>query len=214
MLRTLFRPVSLTQTRSTLVQSARLQSTKTTSQTRNAKNALATKVAKQKKTNNLDYNALSNHNLQNPSKAENKVRVKKDYSALPRAPTTHHLNPQKLMIDSFYAGYRPLAMKSLQPNMDSRKKKASLFDLGIQDSAMWSYSAAGLEAFPEWDTIPYEEYKDLKPFSPPSKHKKSKLERAVEKVRAMELEAEKETKTKVKRGRKRPINVFKTKKIL
>jgi hypothetical protein len=188
----------------------RAQSTKSTSLNQNAKNALATKVAKQKKN---EYNALSNHNLQNPpveKKVVKALQKKKDYSALPKVPNTDHVNPQKLLIDTFYAGYRPLSMKSMKPSLVPSRKK-TLFDLGLDDEPMWLYSASGLEAFPEWEGIPYEHYKNLKPFKPPMRNK-TKLERAVEKVRAMERQAVEEQKPKTKRGRKRPIHVLKNKK--
>lgn len=202
------------------------QSTKSAALNQTTKNALASKVANQKKAKDKqqEYNAMSNHNIQNPptvpltqaQKPQSKAqKVKKDYSALPRVPTTHHVNIAKLLMETFYAGYRPLSLMTMQPasaGAAASRKKKTIFDLGLDEGPMWLYSASGFESFPEWDGVPYDHYKDLKPFTPPNAHKKTKLEKAVEKVKAMEREAVEEVKPKVQRGRKRPINVLKSKK--
>lgn len=206
-----FKRIGKSRTQGTLQLLVRPQSTKAAFLNQMAKNALAAKVAKQTKP---EYNALSNHNLQSPRNEKKSVSkpAKKDYSALPKVPTTTHVNPQKLLIDSFYAGYRPLSMKSLQPTLTPTRKK-SLFDLGLDDEPMWLYSASGLEAFPEWDGVPYEHYKNLKPYTPPNEIK-TKLERAVEKVQALEKEAENQKQKQQSpktRGRKRPVHFLRKK---
>ncbi|CDR42305.1 CYFA0S09e00650g1_1 [Cyberlindnera fabianii] len=205
----------------------RAQSTKTTTSnsSKAVKSAVAAKVSQKGEYNTFSSNqninqqekrdSASTSGSASPSsqKPTPERKVKKDYSALPKVPSTSHLNPQKIIIDSFYAGYRPLAMQGLKQNLLPSKKK-TLFDLGLEDEPVWAYSASGLDVFPEWDHVPMKQLKNLTPFKPPmteeQKAKKAAEEMKMNLKEASQEQGKKEIQSvtsgpKVRKGRVKPV---------
>lgn len=158
---------------------ARFQSSKSTNSTNYFKNAVATKVLKQKN----EYNALSNQNLANAEekkklKSESghsasksaqpivKKKKKIDYSKIPKAPQTTFIDDETLIIDSIVSGHKPLSIPKQKSNfVSSLEDNLKLFE-NLESCSIWPISPTGLKNYSDWDNVPYEVARQLNEVSP------------------------------------------------
>lgn len=99
---------------------------------------------------------------------------KHDYSWLPRVPSTGFLKPRDVSTKVLYSGYRPLFINPDKSDIGTEGGQggSTLYEFAMKledlsDQTPWMTSAAGMEFYSEWDNIPVELRKNLKPFEPP-----------------------------------------------
>lgn len=151
------------------VATVRYQSNKTASSDEKAKAEVAAKVAKQKQSDK--YNAMSNQNLiaQHPkapakptAEAKKSKKVKVNYSAIPKVPSTKFFTYQEIAFDHLMNGHRPLLV------FHRKNEQLSALEDFFKAPSVWSQSATGTQKLEDsWDQVPYETTQDLKPFTPP-----------------------------------------------
>ncbi|CCH40501.1 hypothetical protein BN7_34 [Wickerhamomyces ciferrii] len=150
------------------IATVRYQSNKTASSDEKTKAEVAAKVAKQKQ---LDkYNALSNQNLmkqQKQSSSQNSTpkklkKVKKDYSAIPKVPSTKYFTYHEIAYDKLMNGHRPLLL------FHRHTDELSALDNFFKPQHFWNTTAVGSDKLSEWNNVPYDSAYKLKPFTPPS----------------------------------------------
>lgn len=99
-------------------------------------------------------------------------KKRSDFSWLPRVPSTSHLKQSDMTTNVLYSGYRPLFINPNDPKL-KEDTGSSLYEFAMkledlnEPLSPWISSATGLEFFSEWENIPSELLKNLKPFHPP-----------------------------------------------
>lgn len=97
-----------------------------------------------------------------------------DYSWLPRVPSTGDLKPRDMSMKVLYSGYRPLFINpdEVKTSSESSSGGGTLYEFAMKleelgEQSPWASSATGLEYYREWDGVPGELQKKLKPFTAP-----------------------------------------------
>ena len=102
-------------------------------------------------------------------KAQTKKKVY-DYSTLPRVEQISDTKLKNMSTEVLYSGYRPLFF-DVEPKNSQEGKTLYEFAMKLEEfqEAMspWVSSATGSEMYAEWDNVPGDVIKDLKPFTPP-----------------------------------------------
>ncbi|CAI5338725.1 ASB_HP2_G0054010.mRNA.1.CDS.1 [Saccharomyces cerevisiae] len=99
-------------------------------------------------------------------------KKRSDFSWLPRVPSTSHLKQSDMTTNVLYSGYRPLFINPNDPKL-KEDTGSTLYEFAMkledlnEPLSPWISSATGLEFFSEWENIPSELLKNLKPFHPP-----------------------------------------------
>lgn len=146
--------------------------------------------------------------------SRNKTPKKHDYSWLPRVPSTGFLKPREISTTVLYSGYRPLFINpdKLKNGSDENQAGSTLFEFAMKledlnDQTPWMTSAAGMEFYSEWDNIPVEMRKNLKPFAPPeaSSDKNANEENALKRVKEEIYLKERDKLINRGKGRKKPV---------
>ncbi|CAR28588.1 hypothetical protein ZYGR_0S02220 [Zygosaccharomyces rouxii] len=141
---------------------------------------------------------------------------KYDYSWLPRVPSTNYLRPRDMSSKILYSGYRPLFLNpdELKTSQDggNANNGARLYEFAMKleelgEQSLWTSSATGQEIYPEWDYVPMEVQRKLKPFNAPAPFN---VDKEAEKNSLKKLKEEIYTQEKDKllnrsKGRKKPI---------
>lgn len=141
---------------------------------------------------------------------------KYDYSWLPRVPSTSYLRPRDMSSKILYSGYRPLFLNpdELKISQDGNggNNGAKLYEFAMKleelgEQSLWTSSATGQEIYPEWDYVPMDVQKKLKPFNAPAPfnvdHEAEK--KSLKKLRAEVYTQEKDKLLNRSKGRKKPI---------
>lgn len=145
-----------------------------------------------------------------PSKKRTQVELsgkkRHDYSWLPKAPSTEHLKLREISTDVFYSGYRPIFLNPASP----KESESTLYEFAMKLEALgdpipWVSSATGTEFYGEWDNVPTEVIKKLKPFQPPVDEMEKKDIDALKQVKQEFFAKEKNKLLNREKGRKRPI---------
>ncbi|SCV15021.1 probable Protein PET20, mitochondrial [Nakaseomyces glabratus] len=93
-----------------------------------------------------------------------------DYSTLPRVEQISDTKLKNMSTEVLYSGYRPLFF-DVEPKNSQEGKTLYEFAMKLEEfqEAMspWVSSATGSEMYAEWDNVPGDVIKDLKPFTPP-----------------------------------------------
>lgn len=148
---------------------------------------------------------INDTNEINTTKAVTK-KLPRDYSWLPRVPTTDHVLREQFNSDMLYSGYRPIVIGDKNAKEDKLMQFAMKLEK-LSEPVPWVSSATGQEFFSEWDNVPSDVIKDLKPFHPPSVEETNNLKdkEAKEKLQRQILLNEQDKLINRKRGRKKPI---------
>ncbi|CEP60141.1 Pet20p LALA0_S01e03950g [Lachancea lanzarotensis] len=135
-----------------------------------------------------------------------KWREHADYSWLPKAPSTAHLNARDVSTTVLYSGYRPFFMKPQEkaPNESTLYEFAMKLE-NLGDPLPWISSATGTEFYGEWDNVPTDVIKRLKPFQPPPKNSTVQDAASRKLLHEKLVEREKDKLINRSRGRKKPI---------
>lgn len=144
------------------------------------------------------------------------VKPKKyDYSWLPRVPSTTNLKPRDMSMKVLYSGYRPLFIdpNEVKTNSDSSSKSGgTLYEFAMRleelgGQSPWVTSATGLEYYREWDNVPGDLQKKLKPFVAPESERAGKATNDVvlRKLKEQIYLKERDKILNRGKGRKRPI---------
>ncbi|CDO92887.1 unnamed protein product [Kluyveromyces dobzhanskii CBS 2104] len=133
-------------------------------------------------------------------------KLSRDYSWLPKVPSTEHILREEFNSDMLYSGYRPIVVG----DKNAKENKLMQFAMKLEklsEPVPWVSSATGQELFSEWDNVPSEIIKDLKPFHPPSVEEAndSKKKEAKQKLQKQILLNEQDKLINRKQGRKKPI---------
>lgn len=141
---------------------------------------------------------------------------KYDYSWLPRVPSTSYLRPRDMSSKILYSGYRPLFLNPDELKTSHEDTGANngtrLYEFAMKleelgEQSLWASSATGQEIYPEWDYVPMDLQKKLKPFNAPApsnvdkESQKNSLKRLKQEVYAQE----KDKLLNRNKGRKKPI---------
>lgn len=137
-----------------------------------------------------------------------------DYSWLPRVPSTGNLKPRDMSIKVLYSGYRPLFIvpDELRNSSASSGTGGTLYEFAMKldefgEQSPWVTSATGLEYYKEWDGIPTDLQKSLKPFAAPEQNE-SKNGKDADAVRKLKQQIYLNEKAKLLdrgKGRKKPV---------
>ncbi|CAI4053041.1 hypothetical protein SKDZ_16G1160 [Saccharomyces kudriavzevii ZP591] len=106
-------------------------------------------------------------------RASHSRKKRRDFSWLPRVPSTSHLKHSDMTTNVLYSGYRPLFINPNDPKL-KEDTGSTLYEFAMkledlnEPLSPWISSATGLEFFSEWENIPSELLKNLKPFHPPN----------------------------------------------
>ncbi|SCV05822.1 LANO_0H15940g1_1 [Lachancea nothofagi CBS 11611] len=135
-----------------------------------------------------------------------KGRRTADYSWLPKAPSTAHLKHRDVCTSVLYSGYRPFFLKP----EDQKQNDSTLYEFamkleGLGDPLPWISSATGTEFFGEWDGVPADVIKKLKPYQPPAQNLVDKDREARKLLHQEHVEQEKQKLINRSKGRKKPI---------
>lgn len=161
------------------VATVRYQSNKTASAEERIKE-LAAKVAKEHQSDKFnaknDTDLISQQQGQHSSSGSNDgkklKKVKRDYSAVPRVPSTKFFSYQEIALDSLMNQHRPLLLfhqkEEVLPSLQELFKPVTF----------WSQSAVGSTKFTEWDSVPAQVAADLRPFSPPLSSQENEMKKA------------------------------------
>ncbi|SCW03350.1 LAFE_0G08482g1_1 [Lachancea fermentati] len=149
---------------------------------------------------------IENRRQKKRTQVELSARKRHDYSWLPKAPSTSHLKQRDVTTNMFYSGYRPVF---INPS-DHKKNESTLYEFAMKLEALgdplpWISSATGTEFYGEWDNVPTDLIKKLKPFQPPYSGAETKNEEARKAMKKEMLAAEKEKLMNRAKGRRRPI---------
>lgn len=101
---------------------------------------------------------------------------KLDYSWLPKVSSTNNINQREMTTMALYSGYRPIFIN----NNASTEKQDGTGDIKVRanstfyefamkldefsEPSPWMTSATGLESYKEWENVPANVMKNLKPF--------------------------------------------------
>ncbi|CAI4054276.1 hypothetical protein SUVZ_16G1280 [Saccharomyces uvarum] len=105
-------------------------------------------------------------------RASHSRKKRRDFSWLPRVPSTSHLKHSDMTTNVLYSGYRPIFINPNDPKL-KEDTGSTLYEFAMklddlnEPLSPWISSATGLEFFSEWENIPSELLKNLKPFHPP-----------------------------------------------
>lgn len=135
-----------------------------------------------------------------------KKKLPTDYSWLPRVPNTEHLIREEFNSDMLYSGYRPIVVGE----KNAKENKLMQFAMKLEkmsEPIPWVSSATGQETFSEWDNVPTEVIKNLRPFQPPNSNKEENIKdkEALEKLQKEIILKEQDKLVNRKRGRKKPV---------
>ncbi|SCU79775.1 LAFA_0B05534g1_1 [Lachancea sp. 'fantastica'] len=135
-----------------------------------------------------------------------KWRENADFSWLPKAPSTAHLNARDVSTSVLYSGYRPFFMKPQEkaPNESTLYEFAMKLE-NLGDPLPWISSATGTEFYGEWDNVPTDVIKRLKPFQPPPKRNEAQAAASRKLLHEKLIESEKQKLINRSKGRKKPI---------
>lgn len=104
---------------------------------------------------------------------EKKTKQKKvyDYATMPRVEQISDLKLKNMSTQVLYSGYRPLFIDPEQKTSGQEGKTLYEFAMKLEELqenvSPWVSSATGTEFYSEWDNVPSEVVRDLKPFIPP-----------------------------------------------
>ncbi|CCH59219.1 hypothetical protein TBLA_0B03800 [Henningerozyma blattae CBS 6284] len=183
-----------------------------------------------------DSQILSHSNILKTSSTNNIPKIKNpnvqkikpiDYSWLPKVPTLKNLKQRDVMTNVLYSGYRPLSIDfkalndptNIYDPYSSPNGSSTLYEFAMQLQSLseifpWMSSAAGLEVYSEWDSIPIEVLKKLKPLQSPQMIKLSKNQFSndiddedtlLKKISQNLINSKINDSVNPKKGRKRPI---------
>ncbi|EDO18338.1 hypothetical protein Kpol_1013p9 [Vanderwaltozyma polyspora DSM 70294] len=142
--------------------------------------------------------------------------TKLDYSWLPKVPSTENLNHREIRTSALYSGYRPIYINS----KGSGKNKLSgtmkngvnstFYEIAmkLENPSPWMSSATGMELYSEWDHVPLDVLKDLKPFHPPEETNSDPSNSDLESMNKLKNEVLAKERNKLinrTKGRKKPI---------
>lgn len=102
-------------------------------------------------------------NARTISQQKQKVQAA-DFSWLPKAPKLKSFSPRELRLQSLYSGYRPVFMEYRDNSKVLPLAIANGQILLDEEPSIWSYSATEMEYYPEWEKVPLDVAKDLKPY--------------------------------------------------
>ncbi|KAH3683506.1 hypothetical protein WICPIJ_005524 [Wickerhamomyces pijperi] len=175
------------------------------------------------KTKKPEYNALSNANLLTKpqqshaispkdtlqSNKPSALKTKLNYDSIPKITPQATLDPTLLSIDCFYARHQPLQLDKLKSTLIPTTISSRLLN-GYE--SCWSYSATGLESFPEWFALDSSTMNSCKPFVPPLSEEQ-KMDARIKECQDSDVKklliTKKATKEKGKgRGRTKPLAVL------
>lgn len=137
-----------------------------------------------------------------------------DYSWLPRVPSTGNLKPRDMSMKVLYSGYRPLFINpdEIKTSSEGSGTGGTLYEFAMKleelgDQSPWVTSATGLEYYREWDSIPGELQKKLKPFTAPEQAASDNVKNA-EALKNLKEQLYLNEKAKIldrRKGRKKPV---------
>ncbi|CUS20392.1 LAQU0S01e05578g1_1 [Lachancea quebecensis] len=131
---------------------------------------------------------------------------KTDFSWLPKAPSTDHLKHRDVSTTLLYSGYRPFVLSpSEQKQTDSTLYEFAMKLEALGDPLPWISSATGTEFYGEWDNIPADVIKKLRPFEPPTNDPAAKDKEALKLLQKEIVQKEKNKLINRAKGRKKPI---------
>lgn len=132
-------------------------------------------------------------------------KIPLDYSWLPRVPSTEHIPREEFNSDVLYSGYRPIYISEKNAKEDKLMQFAMKLEK-LGEPVPWVSSATGQEFYSEWDNIPTEVVKDLKPFHPPNVNMTPlKDNKSNDTLKREILVREQDKLINRKKGRKKPI---------
>lgn len=109
-------------------------------------------------------------------KADDKTKAKKKkkyvYAAMPRVEQISDLKLKNMSTQVLYSGYRPLFIDPEQQKTAGQEGK-TLYEFAMKLEELqetvspWVSSATGTEFYSEWDNVPSDVVRHLKPFIPP-----------------------------------------------
>lgn len=141
-------------------------------------------------------------------------KQKRDYSWLPRVPSTTNLKPRDMSMKVLYSGYRPLFIDpdEVKTSAEGSKTGGTLYEFAMRleelgGQSPWVTSATGLEYYREWENVPEEMQKKLKPFVAPENEQSGKdtSEGTLKKLNEQIYLQERDKVLNRGKGRKRPI---------
>ena len=153
------------------------------------------------------------HKAATEVKADQKQK-RHDYSWLPRVPSTTNLKPHDMSMKVLYSGYRPLFIdpEEVKASTESSKSGGTLYEFAMRleelgGQSSWVTSATGLEYYREWEGVPGDLQKKLKPFVAPENEKFGGTtdEQALKKLKEQIYLKERDKRLNRSKGRKRPI---------
>ncbi|SCU95455.1 LAME_0F12222g1_1 [Lachancea meyersii CBS 8951] len=135
-----------------------------------------------------------------------KFRNNADYSWLPKAPSTAHLKARDVSTTVLYSGYRPFFMKPVeQTKNDSTLYEFAMKLENLSEPLPWISSATGTEFYGEWDSVPTDVIKKLRPFQPPSHNVTAQDLTSRKLLHEKLVEQEKQKLINRSKGRKKPV---------
>ncbi|AQZ10676.1 PET20 (YPL159C) [Zygosaccharomyces parabailii] len=163
-----------------------------------------------------DDERKTQHIHKKPDMESHSTRPKRyDYSWLPRVPSTTYLRPRDMSSKILYSGYRPLflnpeELKMSQESVSGNGTKIYEFAMKLEElgeQSLWTTSATGQEIYPEWDYVPPEVQKNLKPFNPPAPYNVDgeAEQKALSKLKQKLYSQERDKLLNRSKGRKKPI---------
>lgn len=159
----------------------------------------------------------SQHAQKKPEMDSQSGKPKKyDYSWLPRVPSTSYLRPRDMSSKILYSGYRPLFLNPNELKMNQEgangDNSAKLYEFAMKleelgEQSLWTSSATGQEIYPEWDYIPLDVQRKLKPFNAPAAYNADKEaeKNSLKSLKQEIYEQEKDKLVNRTKGRKKPI---------
>lgn len=146
--------------------------------------------------------------------SHNKKLKRYDYSWLPRVPSTGYLKPREMSTRVLYSGYRPLFISPDDAKVSSEGTTggSTLYEFAMKfeelgEQSPWMSSATGLEFYSEWDNVPADLQKSLKPFNPPETSSREKNLKAdtLKKLKQQIYLKERDKILNRGKGRKKPV---------
>lgn len=107
-----------------------------------------------------------------------KPKRKHEYAIMPRVEQIPDLKLEKMRVQVLYSGYRPLFIDPEQKDKN-HKESGTLYEIAMkleeiqEPISPWVSSATGIESYSEWDNIPEDVIRHLKPLIPPQPVKKT-----------------------------------------
>lgn len=96
--------------------------------------------------------------------------VKNDYSWLPKAPSTNHLNIQDISTDLFFSGYRPLSINA-DDLLANEQNPTTLYEISMSIDDLngvspWISSVTNSGQYGQWNSIPKQVLEKLNQLHP------------------------------------------------